>query len=380
MSDLANLLVDLDQRFDDGARLAAISTLERAGFAIEERDGADDRMLAWIDDHFGGSWSSEAYVGSNVLARGGSGAPAGFATYDPQGLGFAWLRGLGRERDVGIFGPFGVDLAHRGGQIGRSLLTIALCDLAARGYARALIPAVGDRRLREYYVKTAGAREAEVFSIRSFTPAPVRTVVLASGSGTNFQAVLDRVQDGGLPLEIAALVTNNAEAYAIERARTADVKSIHVLPWKRKEATRADYDARLLEVVAGEEPELILLLGWMHLLDHAFVARFPEMINVHPAFLPLDPRADDVGMPDGARIAAFRGPRAVQDAFAAGSPWIGASVHMVTGETDRGAILVRKPLRILPGEDASAALDRLHPIEHQLVIRGIARWLFERKG
>ena len=162
------------------------------------------------------------------------------------------------------------------------------------------------------------------------------------------------------------------------RARAAGVPSVHVLPWVRKETTRAAYDARLLDVVAGEAPELVLLLGWMHLLDEAFVSRFREMINVHPAFLPLDPRADQVGMPDGAVIPAFRGSRAVADAFAASSPWIGASVHMVTNETDRGAILVRKPLRIAPGEDAASAMARLHPIEHQLVERGIRRWLFER--
>ncbi len=125
-------------------------------------------------------------------------------------------------------------------------------------------------------------------------------------------------------------------------------------------------------------PELVLLLGWMHLLEPAFVDAFATTLNVHPAFLPLDPSADDVGMPDGTVIPAFRGARAVADALAADAPWIGASVHAVTAQTDRGAIYVRKPLRIDPAEDEAQVLARLHPIEHRLVEGGIRRWLNER--
>ena len=375
--ELVNLLVDLDERFDERAQAEALAALDGAGFRTEIRAGADDRTLAWIDETFGGSWSSEAFAGSNVVTYRNC-APSGFATFDPHGLRFKWLRGLATEPGVGIFGPFGVGPEYRRGIAGRALLTLALTQLRLRGYARALIPAVGDARLIGYYVENAGAREAEHFNVGDFTPQPVRTVVLASGSGTNFQSVLDRVTDGTLPLNVVALVTNNAEAYAIQRARLADVPGIHVLPWRRKEVARADYDAQLLQAVASVDPELVLLLGWMHLLDGAFVARFPNLINVHPAFLPLDPAQDDVGMPDGTRIAAFRGPRAVRDALAAGSEWVGASVHIVTPDTDRGPILVRKPLRITAGEDEAQVTEQLHPIEHQLVDRGIRRWLYER--
>ena len=138
-------------------------------------------------------------------------------------------------------------------------------------------------------------------------------------------------------------------AYAIERARAAGVAGVHVVEWRRKEEMRAQYDERLLEAVRSERPDLVLLLGWMHLLSDAFVAAFPEMLNLHPAFLPLDPSCDDVGLPDGTRIAAFRGPRAVHDALAAGSRWVGATVHRVTPATDRGPVLARKPLRVEAG-------------------------------
>ena len=374
---MVNLLVELDERFDEAARSQAFRTLENAGLRVEDRHGADDRTLAWIDDVFGGAWSGEANAGSNVVAF-KDGSPAGFATYDPVGLSFAWLRGVASESDTAIFGPFGVDPAHRGSSVGSALLTAALCGLRRRDAKRACIAAVGDQKLIEYYVRNANARIAERFDPAAFTPRPVRTVVLASGNGTNFQAVLDRVESGALPLDVRALVSNKENAYAIERARSASVPHVHVLPWQREEVSRAEYDAKLLQIVAEEEPELVLLLGWMHLLDTSFVTAFPELINVHPSFLPLDSSRDTVGMPDGTTIPAFRGAHAVRDAMQAACGWVGASVHVVTPATDRGPVLVRKPLRVLPGEDEAAVLERLHPIEHQLVERGIRRWLYER--
>jgi phosphoribosylglycinamide formyltransferase 1 len=151
-----------------------------------------------------------------------------------------------------------------------------------------------------------------------------------------------------------------------------------VLPWKRKEELRADYDARLRAAVAAMEPDLALLLGWMHLLDERFVAAFPELLNLHPAFLPLDERCDDVTMPDGSRMPAFRGAHAVRDALAAGSAWTGATVHAVTASTDRGPVVARKPLRIAPGENEDRVMARLHPLEHRLVATAIMRRLYER--
>ena len=376
MSETCNLLVELDERFDEAAHARAVETIERCGCRVYEGP-ADDRVLAWIDDTFGGSWSSEAFAAQNVVAYHGD-SPVGFAAFDPHGLRFAWLRDVAREPGVGVFGPFGVDRAHRGSGIGPALLACALAGLKARGYARALVPAVGDERLRTYYAAHADARVVERFDLASMGQPRPRTVVMASGSGTNFQTVLDRVTDGALPLDVVALVTNNPQAYAIERARTAGIAATHVLPWRRGSQARAEYDAQLLEAVRGEEPDLVLLLGWMHLLDPAFVAAFPSVLNVHPAFLPLDPSADRVGMPDGSVIPAFRGPKAVRDALEYGSGWVGASVHAITEETDRGDVYVRKPLRVLRGESLDDVMERLHPIEHQLVERGIRRWLYER--
>ncbi|MGA8384939.1 MAG: formyltransferase family protein, partial [Candidatus Cybelea sp.] len=232
--------------------------------------------------------------------------------------------------------------------------------------------------LVRYYADSVGAIVAEEFDRAALLAPQPRAVVMASGNGSNFQAVADAARDGSLPIEIVALVSNEARAYAIERARAAGVAGVHVVEWRRKEEMRAQYDARLLEAVRFERPDLVVLLGWMHLLSDAFVAAFPEMLNLHPAFLPLDPSCDDVGLPDGTRIAAFRGPRAVHDALAAGSRWVGATVHRVTPATDRGPVLARKPLRVEAEEEEASVMERLHAVEHRLVKAAITRWLFER--
>jgi phosphoribosylglycinamide formyltransferase-1 len=116
----------------------------------------------------------------------------------------------------------------------------------------------------------------------------------------------------------------------------------------------------------------------MHLLPVSFVRAFPELMNLHPAFLPLDPRRDDVVMPDGTAIPAFRGPRAVRDALAGSSRWVGATLHRVTGETDRGPVMARKPLRVRDGESEEELMERVHEIERGVVRAGVTRWLYER--
>ncbi|MBV8152815.1 MAG: GNAT family N-acetyltransferase [Candidatus Eremiobacteraeota bacterium] len=368
MRKLYNLVVDLET---DRAT-------PRAG-GIDVRDAADDRTLAWIDQEFGGTWSSEAHAGSNVVAFRDS-APVGFATYDPQGLSFSWLRGIGTERGVGVFGPYGIARTERGGLLGRELLHRALRGLRERGYARALIAAVGDERLIRYYADACGARVAEEFDVEAMaTPRP-RATVMVSGSGTNLQSVLDRVRDGRLPLDVVSVVSNNPKAYALERARSWGVPSIRSVRWKRGEEPREQYDVRLLEEVRADDPELVVLLGWMHLLSESFVREFPHLLNLHPAFLPLDPERDRVVLPDGSEMPAFRGPDAVGDALRDGRTWTGATVHRVTPSTDRGPVLARKPLRVRAGETQLDVMERLHPLEHDLVATALMRWVYERRA
>ncbi len=368
MPEILNLVVDL--------------SLERAvpplpgGVEISAPVPADERTLAWIDETFGGTWSCEAYLGRSAVAR-RDGSPVGFATISPRGLRFSWLDGLARKAGVGIFGPFGVAPQERGRGIGRALLNRALDALRDTGFARAIVPAVGDERLAGYYAEHAGAEIAERFDRADLVRPRRRTLVLASGNGSNFQAVLDAARAGALPLEIAGLIANNENAYAIQRARVAGVSST-VVAWDRERESRAEYDARLFAAAKTFEPDLVLLLGWMHLLEGSFVATFPELLNLHPAFLPLDAARDDVALPDGSRIPAFRGARAVLDALKASSRWAGATLHRVTPATDRGPVMARKPLRVNSGEDEGQLMERVHQIERGVVRAGVTRWLYER--
>ncbi len=276
----------------------------------------------------GGAWWAEAKDGGGML---------GFAAFDARGLRYHWLRNWRTKPHVGIFGPFGLRADARGGELGRTLLRASLFSLRERGYRQALIPAVGDAALIAYYEREANARAVESFALDR-PERRARTVVLASGNGSNFQAVLDAAGAGTVPLDVVALVTNRASAFARERARAAGVAE-HLVAWRRADETREAYDERLLREVAALEPELVLLLGWMHVLPATFVARFPQLLNIHPALLPLDPAADFVTAPDFSRLPVFRGARALDDALAAGVRWSGASVHRVGVAVDRGGVV-----------------------------------------
>jgi phosphoribosylglycinamide formyltransferase-1 len=371
-----NLIVDFAEgRFAETVSTRALESAAARGYRLQHTTRVDDRLAAWIDWRFAPSWwSSEARAGEVWYACDARGDIAGFAAFDARGLRFPWLRAYERQTDVGIFGPYGVAPEHRKTGLGQALLDLALAGLRHKGYARALIPAVGFERLVTMYQALTGAHVADTYSYTSARR--FRTTILASGGGTNAQSVFERAAAGQLPLDFGLLIANVPGVPVIGRAAAAGVAA-QTIVWNRTSESRATYDTRLIDAVAGSEPELILLLGWMHLLPPAFIARFPEILNVHPAFLPFDPRADDVMLPDGSVIPAFRGAYPLRDALAANATWLGASVHHVTAEVDRGAIVVRTPLRLDGLTNPPDVIAKLRPIEHAAVAAAIRRWSFE---
>jgi phosphoribosylglycinamide formyltransferase-1 len=200
----------------------------------------------------------------------------------------------------------------------------------------------------------------------------LRTTVLASGGGTNLQTVIDAIDEGFVALELCSVIANRADAFALERARRAGIPA-RALVWDRTALSREAYDEELLALVASSEPELVLLLGWMHVLSRAFVERFPTILNIHPAYLPLDPRADEVVVPDGTTIPAFRGAHAIRDAIAAGSRWYGVSVHRVGTEVDRGEIIERRAVP-LNAKTPEEALEALRPVEREVLRAALRRY------
>jgi phosphoribosylglycinamide formyltransferase-1 len=365
-----NLLAPLGERYRPDALPAALETGEHLGYRLVRTDVPDERLCAWIDWEFAPSWwSSEVRTGPAWYALAPDGTIAGFAGFGSPDRSYHWLQAYRKRPDVGIFGPYGVAKAHRKTGLGQVLLVTALCDLAER-YRWALIPAVAGERLIASYEERADAHVTDSYD---YMLRDARTVILASGSGTNAQAVIDDMQSGDSTLDIVGVITNDANAGVRARAREAGIAQ-EAIVWNRKDESRTAYDVRLIDAVGRYEPELILLLGWMHLLPAAFLERFPETLNVHPAFLPFDAAADAVVMPDGTEIPAFRGARAPEATIAAGVAWGGASVHRVTPATDRGEILVRTPLHLAPGTTLASFRERLHPLEHAAVAKAIRRW------
>ncbi len=353
----------------------ALEALARRGVVPTREHRTPERILAWIDAEFGGFWSSEAAAGGIWIAEDERG-PVAFCAFDPRGLRFAWLKAWAQRDSVGVFGPLGVAERARRTGIATTLAHAALFSLRELGYRQALIPVVAPD-LVPFYEKVADARVVENVDLAR-GGRRARAVVLASGNGSNFAAVTEAARAGDLPLEIAGLVCDRPSAFVLERARALEVPAT-VTAWNRAGETRDAFDDRVLAAVAAFEPELVLLLGWMHVLPAPFVARFPEMLNVHPAFLPLDPTEDVVTMPDFTRIPAFRGARALDDALAANSAWAGASVHRVGVAVDRGTVLARAPLALVAGEPRDALDGRLHELERRVVRTAVRRWAWERR-
>ncbi len=377
MKALANLVVDLvSDSFDGSIAAEARRRIEARGLEIEERE-RDDALCAWIDLAFGGGWSGESYRSTNLVLS-HRGQRRAFVAIAARGLRFAWLRGEGARPGTGVFGPIGVAADARGEGIGADLAVLGCARLRELGYRRALIPAVGGLQLERFYERTLGARVVERIDPMRWWEPRARVVAMASGNGSNLQAVFDAIARNELPIDVAAVVVNRRDTVAAQRAVAAGVRHVECDVWEREAEPRATYDARLLRTVERFEPECVVLLGWMHLLDAAFVARFRELLNLHPAYLPHDPLADSVAVPDGSTIPAFRGAHAIRDALAAGSAWIGASVHRVSAETDRGEVLLRRPLACGEERDEKRVLAAFRPIEHRVTVEAMRLWCFTR--
>jgi phosphoribosylglycinamide formyltransferase 1 len=364
------LLVDLGEpRFTQRAIHHELEELDRRGIRPIREARTPERILSWIDAEFGGTRSIEAAAGGIWIAEDAEG-PVGFMAFDVRGLEYHWLRKWRSEPSVGILGPYGISERARGKGLGAVLVRAAMFSMLERGYRGALVPAVA-ANVVPFFERSANARFVESVD-RDRSDVRRRTVVLASGNGSNFQAIADASAAGALPLEIVELLVNKPGAFALERAQAAQIPS-RTLTWSRAEETRDAYDDRVTAAVAEVRPELVLLLGWMHVLPPSFIARFPDTLNIHPAFLPLDPLLDAVTMPDGVVIPAYRGAHAFADALAGGA-WSGASVHRVGASVDRGELFARLPLRLHRSVPRAELAERLHQIERVVVAEAIRSW------
>jgi phosphoribosylglycinamide formyltransferase 1 len=185
----------------------------------------------------------------------------------------------------------------------------------------------------------------------------MNVAVLASGTGTNLQALIDQVH-GTEGIEIVAVASDRPDAPALERARAAGVVT-SAFPAARF-PDRASRDLAIADWLGSRGVELVVLAGYMQLLSEEFLTRFPDrVINVHPALLP-----------------AFPGLRPVEDALAYGVKVFGVTVHFVDGGVDSGPVILQRAVELPDASDPDSVLERLHPIEHELLpeaVRLIAR-------
>ena len=174
-----------------------------------------------------------------------------------------------------------------------------------------------------------------------------RIAVLASGRGSNFQAIIDAVRDGRIPGACAGLFTDNPAAYAIERARAADI-SVTIVDYAAY-PSRGEYERALLSALQACDPDLVALAGYMRIVGTGIVRAFAgRIINIHPALLP-----------------SFPGLHGQRQALEHGAKVAGCTVHFVDDTLDGGPIIVQRCVPVLEGDDEDALAARILEQEHK---------------
>ncbi|MEN1927472.1 phosphoribosylglycinamide formyltransferase [Luteimonas sp. MJ250] len=180
-----------------------------------------------------------------------------------------------------------------------------------------------------------------------------RLAVLASGRGSNLQAILDAVAEGRLHARVAGVFGDRHKAFALERARDAGIPAQALRP--RDFASRSEFDAALFAAVAAVEPDFIVCAGYMRLLGAEAIAPWEgRIVNIHPSLLP-----------------AFKGLDTHARALEAGMAEHGASLHFVSADLDGGPVIAQARVPVLPGDDADALAQRVLAVEHPLMISAL---------
>ena len=174
-----------------------------------------------------------------------------------------------------------------------------------------------------------------------------RVVILASGSGSIAQAIIDAKD---LDIQIVAVVSDRADAQVLERAKQAGINTSVITLG----ADRATWNKQLFDQVDQYQPDLVVSAGFMKILAADFVNTFPT-INCHPALLPQ-----------------FPGAHAVRDALAAGVSVTGTTVHWVDDGVDTGPIITQMEVPVLPDDDEATLHERIKKVERGLIVATIA--------
>ncbi len=183
---------------------------------------------------------------------------------------------------------------------------------------------------------------------------PLKLGIMASGSGTNFEALAQAIQDKQLNAQIPVLIYNNPEAKVKLRAQRWGVPA--VLLNHRKFKRREDLDREIVQVLQQYQVEWVVMAGWMRVVTQVLLNAFPnKVINIHPSLLP-----------------SFRGIRAVEQALEAGVKITGCTVHIASLEVDSGTILLQAAVPVLEDDTPETLRARIQVQEHRIFPQAIA--------
>ncbi|MEM6751784.1 MAG: phosphoribosylglycinamide formyltransferase [Cyanobacteria bacterium P01_C01_bin.38] len=183
---------------------------------------------------------------------------------------------------------------------------------------------------------------------------PIKLGIMASGSGSNFAAVAQAIENGQLNAQINVLIYNNPDAYAAARADKWNIKA--VLINHRDYKHREELDKQIVQTLHQHGVEWVIMAGWMRLVTQVLIDAFPQkIINIHPSLLP-----------------SFKGVRAIEQAIEAQVKITGCTVHLVSLEMDSGKILMQAAVPVLPKDTPETLHARIQTQEHRILPAAIA--------
>lgn len=189
--------------------------------------------------------------------------------------------------------------------------------------------------------------------------------VFVSGSGTNLQAIINKVKEGYINANLELVISDNSEAYALKRAKEAGVEAEVFNPEEYKEKKMCEED--MLKRLAEKNVDFIVLAGYMRVLSSDFVSHYPnKILNIHPALLP-----------------SFKGTHGIKDAFEYGVKITGPTVHFVTEEVDSGPVILQEAVRVENNDTLESLEEKIHKVEHKIypeAIKLLVENKLERKG
>ncbi len=172
--------------------------------------------------------------------------------------------------------------------------------------------------------------------------------VFVSGSGTNLEAIIDAISGGKIKAKIRLVVSDNKDAYALTRAKKADIETFVLSP--KGFSSREDYDKEIIKELEKKDIGLIVLAGFTRLVSNHFIKKYKnKILNVHPALLP-----------------SFKGTHGIKDAFLYGVKKTGVTVHFVDEELDHGPIILQESVKVEESDTLETLEVKVHKIEHRL--------------